>query len=58
VDAPGKDSNTSMPEEVKRPNPWRMMLMMMMDLLSSLITKPNLMSKMDDDPVRKTLVIV
>jgi hypothetical protein len=23
VDAPGKDGNASMPEEVKRPNPWR-----------------------------------
>jgi rRNA maturation protein Nop10 len=23
VDAPGKDVNTSMPEQVKRPNPWR-----------------------------------
>jgi hypothetical protein len=23
VDAPGKDGNTSMPEHVKRPNPWR-----------------------------------
>ena len=22
VDAPGKDDNASMPEEVKRPNPW------------------------------------
>jgi hypothetical protein len=23
VDAPGKDGNASMPEQVKRPNPWR-----------------------------------
>jgi hypothetical protein len=34
VDAPGKYGNTSMPEQVKRPNPWRkkmkMMMMMMM----------------------------
>jgi hypothetical protein len=30
VEAPGKDGNTSMPEQVKRPNPW----MMIMTLLS------------------------
>jgi hypothetical protein len=30
VDALGKDGNTSMPERVKRPNPWRKMMMMMM----------------------------
>ena len=29
VDAPGKDGNASMPEQVKRPNPWRKMMMMM-----------------------------
>jgi hypothetical protein len=23
VDAPGNDANASMPEQVKRPNPWR-----------------------------------
>jgi hypothetical protein len=23
VDDPGKDGNASMPEQVKRPNPWR-----------------------------------
>ena len=35
VDAPGNGGNTSMPEKVKRPNPWRkiMMMMMMMILL-------------------------
>jgi hypothetical protein len=27
VDAPGKDGNASMPEQVKRPNPWRKMMM-------------------------------
>ena len=32
VDAPGNDGNTSMPEQVKRPNPWRKMMMMMMML--------------------------
>jgi len=29
VDAPGNDGNASMPEQVKRTNPWRMMMMMM-----------------------------
>jgi hypothetical protein len=29
VDAPGKDGNASMPEQVKRPNPWRKIMMMM-----------------------------
>jgi len=29
VDAPGSDGNESMPEQVKRPNPWRKMMMMM-----------------------------
>jgi hypothetical protein len=28
VDAPGNDGNMSMPEQVKRPNPWRKMKMM------------------------------
>jgi hypothetical protein len=28
VDAQGKDGNASMPEQVKRPNPWRKMMMM------------------------------
>ena len=32
VDAPGNDGNASMPEQVKRPNPWRKMMMMMMKL--------------------------
>jgi len=27
VDAPGNDGNASMPEHVKRPNPWRKMMM-------------------------------
>jgi len=26
VDASGNDGNTSMPEQVKRPNPWREMM--------------------------------
>jgi hypothetical protein len=29
VDDPGKDGNASMPEQVKRPNPWKKMMMMM-----------------------------
>jgi hypothetical protein len=29
VDAPGKDGNASMPEKVKRPNPWRKVIMVM-----------------------------
>jgi hypothetical protein len=32
VDALGKDGSASMPEQVKRPNPWRKMMMMMMKL--------------------------
>ena len=31
VDAPGNDGNASMPEQVKRPNPWMMMMMMMIN---------------------------
>jgi hypothetical protein len=30
VDAPGNDGNESMPEQVKRPKPWRKIMMMMM----------------------------
>ena len=33
MDAPGNDGNASMPEHVKRPNPWRKMLLMMMIIL-------------------------
>ena len=29
VDAPGKDGNASIKEQVKRPNPWRKMMTMM-----------------------------
>jgi len=29
VDASGNDGNASMPERVKRPNPWRKIMMMM-----------------------------
>jgi len=31
VDALGNDGNASMPEQVKRPNPWRKIMMMMID---------------------------
>jgi len=30
MDTPGNDGNASMPEQVKRPNPWRKMMTMMM----------------------------
>jgi hypothetical protein len=33
VDAPGNDGNASMPEDFKRPNPWRKMMMMMMMIM-------------------------
>jgi len=33
VDVPGNDGNASMPEQVKRPNPWRKMVMMMIMIL-------------------------
>ena len=32
VDAPGNDGNASMLEQVKQPNPWRKMMMMMMNV--------------------------
>jgi hypothetical protein len=34
VDASGNDGNTSMPEQVKRPNQWRKMMMMMMMMMT------------------------
>ena len=33
VDAPGNDGNATMPEQVKRPNPWRKMILMMMMMI-------------------------
>jgi hypothetical protein len=46
VDAPGKDVNTSMPQQVKRPNPWRRrrkkkkkMMMMMMNACEMLCVR-------------------
>jgi hypothetical protein len=32
VDAPGKDGSASMPEQVKRPNPWRKMMMIILKI--------------------------
>jgi hypothetical protein len=37
VDAPGNDSNASMPEQVKRPNPWRKKMMMMIMMMIVMI---------------------
>jgi hypothetical protein len=38
VDAPRNDGNASMPEQVKRPNPWMVMMkkMMMMMMMTTL----------------------
>ena len=36
VDAPGNDGNTSMPEQVKRPNPVRKVVMIMMMMITLL----------------------
>jgi len=33
ADAPGNDGDASMPEQVKRPNPWRNMMMMLNAIL-------------------------
>ena len=34
MEAPGNDGNASMPEQVKRPNPWRKMMMMIVNGIS------------------------
>ena len=34
MDATGNDGNASMPEQVKRPNPWRKMMMMVMMMMT------------------------
>jgi len=41
VDAPGNDGNASMPEQVKRPKPWRktMMMLMMINMTKTLKVK-------------------
>jgi len=40
VDRPGNDGNASMPEQVKRPNPWRKLVMMMMNNSSDVDAVP------------------
>jgi hypothetical protein len=45
VDDPGKDGNASMPEQVKRPNPWMNMMMimiMMMMMMTMMHVKQNI----------------
>jgi len=44
VDAPGTDGNASMPEQVKRPNPWRKMMMMMTENYRKLYVRHLLIS--------------
>jgi hypothetical protein len=34
VDAPANDGNASIPEQGKRPNPWRKMMMMIMIMMN------------------------
>jgi len=45
MDAPGHDGNASMSEQVKRPNPWRkIMMMMMMMMIPIVVTSLSLSS--------------
>jgi len=37
VDAPGNDGNASMPEQVKRPNPWRTMIMIIVIIIVTVL---------------------
>jgi len=37
VDALGNDGDTSIPEQVRRPNPWRKKMMMMMMMMMMMI---------------------
>ena len=39
VDAPGNDGNASMPEHVNRPNPWIMVMMMMIRIRQGKVSK-------------------
>jgi hypothetical protein len=41
VDAPGNDGNTSMPEQVKRPNPWRKMIMIFLGMALGVCVFPD-----------------
>jgi hypothetical protein len=47
VDAPGKDGNASIPEQVKRPNPWRKMMMVMMSTFRKYVEKIQILLKSD-----------
>ena len=40
MDAPGNDGNASMPEQVKRPNPWRKIVLMMMMMMMMMKVVP------------------
>jgi hypothetical protein len=39
LDAPGNDGNASMPEQVKRPNPWKKMIIIIMETIE--VGKPS-----------------
>jgi hypothetical protein len=39
VDAPGKDGNASMPEQVKRPNPWRKIIIIIIIIIATIVNK-------------------
>jgi hypothetical protein len=59
VDAPGKNDNASMPEQVKRPNPWRrrmmkkMMMMIMVVVVVVILThKPGQRDLSQIEPTR------
>ena len=41
VDAPGNDGNASMPEQVKRPNPWRKIIIIII-IITYLLTETEL----------------
>jgi hypothetical protein len=40
VAAPGNDGNASIPEQLKRPNPWKMMMMVMKSVYCAVRTGP------------------
>jgi hypothetical protein len=54
---PGKDGKASMPEQVKRPNPWRkiMMMMMMMMISLSYVSPVPLHTELPADPLTLSL---
>ena len=54
MDAPGNDGNASMPEQVKRPNPWRKMTtMMMMMIIIIIIMRINAKQNDSDIPTNR-----